>query len=117
MFPEVDNVLLNGATAQNAAGSVNLAGTARRLKFFVIWPANASAGSVQIEEAYVAQGADKTVNAYTGTWAPIGAAFTSPASTAQQQTLSVVQQPFSTVRARVTATVNGSGVTVRVLGN
>lgn len=117
MFPDVDSVLLSGAKNQNVAGSINCAGQARRLKFFIEWPADSTAGSVQIEEAYVAQGPDKAVNTYAGTWAPIGAAFTSPTSTQQQQTLTVSMQPFSAVRARVSATIDGSGVTVRVLGN
>ena len=115
--PEVDNVLLNGVKNAASVGSLNLGGHARRLKFFVLW-GDSSNGAVQIEEAYIAQGPDKTVNTYTGTWAPIGSAFTSPTNTPQQQTLTVVQQPFSTVRARVTTTVDGTtGVTVRVLGN
>lgn len=116
--PEVNSVLLSGAQNLGATGSINLAGIARRLKFYVEWPADSSAGSVQIEEAYVPESADHTVNAYAGTWQALGSAFTSPSSTQEQQTLTVTQQPFSAVRARVTATINGStGVTVRVLGN
>lgn len=118
MFCEVDDVLLKGAQNQNVSGSLNLAGQARNLKFFIEWPSDSTTGSVQIEEAYVSQGPDKSVNAYAGTWSPIGSAFTSPSSTQKQLTLTVVTQPFSAIRARVTATIDGStGVTVRVLGN
>ena len=118
MFCEVNSVLLNGAKNAGSVGSINLAGQARRLKFFIEWPADTTTGSVQIEEAYVPEGTDKSTNAYAGAWAPIGAAFTAPTDTQQQQTLTVSQQPFSVVRARVVTTIDGStGVVVRVLGN
>jgi lipocalin len=97
--------LLQNAATTGAGLAVDLGGITRELAFHVIWSAGVNAGQVKMETAFDVS--------YTGTWAPIATA-DFVASTVQ-----VVQATgaYRAVRARISTTVTGGTVDVRLDAN
>jgi hypothetical protein len=74
--------------------------------FFVEWSAGTSAGVITIEEA-----ADAT---YTGTWSSLATVTWAVADSTEAVHLGPA--PYGAIRARISTTVTGGTVTVRVRG-
>jgi hypothetical protein len=72
---------------------------------YIIWSSGVTAGAVQLETA--------ETTSYAGTWAPIG----SPVATSAASKVDVVHftGPLMAVRARITTTVAGGTVTVKLI--
>lgn len=94
------------ATATTGSGTYDVNATARELKLFIVGTGTITAGTVTLEEAH-----DPT---YTGAWSSFEAPIAVPSN-------AVVTRPYSgcfkAVRARVSDTIVGGTVTVKLFGN
>lgn len=98
------NLLTAATTGTGTAYDVLAA--AREIKFYVIGSAGVTAGAVTLEEAH-----DPT---YTGTWYPLD----TPIDVLNDGVVTRARSGcFRAVRARVTTTITGGSVTVKLMGN
>src|SRR5213594_3934087 len=103
-MPIVRQLLQNAATTGNGT-IVDLGGITRELAFHIEWSAGVSAGQVKLEAAFTTD--------YAGMWAPIATA-DFVASTVQ---LVQATGAYRAVRARISTTVVGGTVNVRLDAN
>lgn len=101
MAVTLDQILLDEKTALDVAEAVELNDQYDAVKVYIEWDAQATGGSVIVEEAYS--------TAYTGTWAEIYTVVFSVASAVDTVT---VPAPFRAVRTRISAAITGTGGSV-----